>query len=421
MLAVAGFRDEPELTAAGGIYRGRLAMDEVQWTGHGEDAVATFTMTASQVADAILNQMIWTDQSVQRGIQPTAPSDTPRELPVSDGYPDERLYIFNRKNADDIVTKLLAGDRLFLNPLVWNLRPGEFSGYWNAQDRSIILYSGRIYLPDSHHRHQAILKAVLAARESPRSFPKFSIDREFKIEMYFLSREDEGNYFFDKNQRPRPTAKSKAYDLTTQDDLSVLAKRTISHSENLTRGVNRVTDRLSRRAPHFMTLSTLREMMRTYAGTEEVDETEMEGLAVVAADFLDLLATIRPELRASHNTRPSNEDSLASAAVMLHGYAALMRDYGLSVAESGLGRAHEDWSQRLDPLRPSAQFQADGWHGDFLSKQNPVWESVGVIKKDPETGRLTVTNTGGTRTRTGRVLRRYVSGDFRHASDLART
>jgi hypothetical protein len=53
---------------------------------------------------------------------------------------------------------------------------------------------------------------------------------------------------------------------------------------------------LSKKAPQFITLSTLRELMRTFAGSTEVEETELEGLAVIAAEFLDLLADVRPEL-----------------------------------------------------------------------------------------------------------------------------
>src|SRR5207253_472043 len=119
----------------------------------------------------------------------------------------------------------------FLNPLVWNLRPGSFDAYWDQKNNSIYIYQGKIYLPDSHHRQQAIIKAVNVWRSAQKDYPRFSGDRQFKVELYFLSRTDEGNYFYDKNQLPTPTAKSKAYDLTTMDDLSLLAKQVIERSK----------------------------------------------------------------------------------------------------------------------------------------------------------------------------------------------
>lgn len=371
--------------------------------------MATFTLSATELADHVLNNLVWTDQSVQRGIRPTAPKSTPSELSLAAGYPDEELYIFNAENADDMVDKLLAGRRLFLNPLVWNLRPASFEAYWDEAERSVYLYDGRVYLPDSHHRHQAIAKAVLAWRDAPKAYGKFDPEMQFKVELYFLDQEDEGNYFFDKNQRPTPTSRSKAYDLTTEDDLSVLAKRVVDKSENLAEGVNRATDRLSVRAPHFITLSTLREMMKTFASTDEVEDAEMEGLAVVAADFLDLLSEVRPELRPG--AARDSSSTLAAAQVILQGFAAVMRDYRLDVARLGLQSAHKRWAQKLQVFSPTYTASVGNWQGDFFSPDNPAWERSGIRKVHPDTGRATISNSGGTRVQAAKILRRYLAQD----------
>jgi hypothetical protein len=405
-----GLLAQPKMNPNGTTYRGRLALNSVQWTGGAPDIFATATVTLEQVADAAESRMLWTDQSVQRGIHPTAPSDVARELPLAAGYPDSRFYIFDAENADNMTDKLLRGERLFLNSLVWNLRPGSFEAYWSEEDDELLIYSGKIFLPDSHHRHQALLKAARAYREHPKSYPNFRLDRQFKVELYFLDREDEGNYFFDKNQRPKPTALSKAYDLTTQDDLSMLAKRVLDHSPSLNAGVNRATDRLSKKAPHFLTLSTLRELMRVFAGSVEVEETELEGLAVIAAEFLDTLASVRRELRVG-TAHAERENSLASAAVMMHGYAALMRDYNLDLASMGADKARREWRKRLEKLSPERKYAIDGWSGDFLSKSNPLWERLGITKVNPQTHVRTVLNTGGARAQAAHALRRYLSDE----------
>jgi hypothetical protein len=241
---ISGFLKAPKKTAGGKVYRGRFQCPDVQWTESSTDLMGTFTVTADQLADVAANGLLWTDQDVQRGIQPGITPAPPRELNLADGYPDSGKYIFQENNADNIVEKLLHGEKLFLNPLVWNLRPSHFEAYWDEKECALYVYSGKVYLPDSHHRHQAIIKAVRTWKSAPKEYPRFHGSTQFKIELYFLSREDEGNYFFDKNQRPKPTEKSKAYDLTTLDDLSILAKKVIDLSKALASNVNRVTDRL---------------------------------------------------------------------------------------------------------------------------------------------------------------------------------
>ena len=136
-------------------------------------------------------------------------------MPLAQGYPDPKLYVFDAGNADDIAEKLLSGERLLQGPLIWNLRPAEFEGYFDEAASSLHLYSGKIYLPDSHHRQQGILKAVRTFNEEPGAYPSFSLSKEFNIELYFLSKDDEGNHFYDKNQRPKPTSTAFSILLST--------------------------------------------------------------------------------------------------------------------------------------------------------------------------------------------------------------
>jgi hypothetical protein len=409
-LNIAGFLNAPK-KLSGQIYRGRFTCPKVQWTGSGQDLMGTFTITAEELADAAENGLLWTDQDVQRAIQPGLQPTPPRELSLADGYPDSTKYIFQSANADEIADKLLNGEKLFLNPLVWNLRPGKFEAYWNPDDGALYIYAGRIYLPDSHHRQQAIVKSIRVWRSAPQEYPHFSGAREFKIELYFLTRDDEGNYFFDKNQRPKPTAKSKAYDLTTLDDLSLLAKRTIEHSKHLTGNVNRVTDRLASKNPQVITLSTLREMMKSFAPEDQIDTSELEGMAAIAAQFYDMLATVRPEL--GHQPIPSRKQIrdrlIVDSAVMMHGYAAVMKDYNDDLAKLGTSRGRQEWRRRLNILRADHTYTFERWSGDLFEKRNPLWRALGIVKPSRTEGKFTVLNTGGARSECGRVLRQILA------------
>jgi hypothetical protein len=373
--------------------------------------MATFTVTAEELTDAGESGLIWTDQDVQRGIVPGLDPQPDREICLQAGYPDKRKYIFNVQNADEMADKLLAGEKLFLNPLIWNLRPKQFEAYWDESESAIYLYTGRIYLPDSHHRHQAIVKAVRLWREAPHDYPKFRADKQFKVELYFLSKEDEGNYFFDKNNRAAPTAKSKGYDLTTMDDLSLLAKQVVEHSKALTGNVNRVTDRLTLSNPQVVTLSTLREMMKNFAPDEAVDSSELVGMAIVASSFYDKLAAVRPELGplALAKRRVVRNSLVVDAAVMMHGYASLMRQYNEDSGKMGPAAANKEWDRRLRLLLPSPTYRFGRWSGDLFSKTNPLWQAVGVVKPGRSQGKLTVVNTGGARAECGRVLRQLLA------------
>ena len=408
---IPGFLAKAKLGANRKTYRGRFTCPGVQWTGVDSEAMATFTITAEEITDAAEAGLIWTDQDVQRGIVPNKEPPPPREICLRDGYPPKGQYVFNTANADEMAEKLLAGEKLFFNPLIWNLRPGSFEAYWDAGDSSIYLYSGRIYLPDSHHRHQAIVKAVQTWRDAPREYPKFRGDKQYKVELYFFTKDDEGDYFFDKNNRAAPTAKSKGYDLTTMDDLSLLAKQVIQNSSALAGNVNRVTDRLTATNPQVVTLSTLREMMKSFAPEQALDASELAGAALVASSFYDKLVAVRPELGKLDlaERRKIRETLIVDAAVMMHGYAALMRAYNEELARKGPVHANREWDRRIQYLARDAKYHYGKWSGDFFSKENPLWQAVGIVKPGRSGGKLTVINTGGARAEAGRVLRQLLT------------
>jgi len=409
---VAGFRDQPERTASGAVYTGRLCCDDVQITGDGPDVIATFTVTARQLVDAAKTEMLWTDQDVQRGVRPEVTSKVEKELSLSKGYPSPDTYVFNSEAADDMTEKLLRGQRLFINPLVWNLRPSSFDAFFDAQERKIYIYDGKIYLPDSHHRHQAILKAAAIFKSASNEYPHFDLNKQFKVELYFLKKVDEGNYFFDKNQRPTPTAKSKAYDLTSLDDLSVLAKRVIDLTPSLSGNVNRVTDRLTAQNPNVVTLSTLRETLKHAADSEGLDESEIEGFATVASGLLQLLTMVRPEL--GHLPLADRKQvralSLVDAPIMFQGYSALISDFNTDVAKLGLLKATERWRSLLQKLAPTVGYTEDTWKGDFFEKANPLWNRLGIVKSGLS-GRPTVSNNRAARIQTMRALRAAVANE----------
>lgn len=409
---IPGFRENSEKTASGTVYTGRLCCDDVQVTGEGSEALVTFTVTARQLVDAAKTEMLWTDQDVQRGVRPEVTSKVERELSLSKGYPPPDIYVFNTTSADEMTEKLLRGQRLFINPLVWNLRPTAFDAFYDTATRQIYIYDGKIFLPDSHHRHQAILKAASIYKSAPSEYPHFDLNKQFKVELYFLKKSDEGNYFFDKNQRPTPTAKSKAYDLTSLDDLSVLAKRVIDLTPSLSGNVNRVTDRLTARNPDLVTLSTLRETLKHASDTEAFDESEIEGFAHVASTILQLLTEIRSELAKLPLTerRHVRATSLVDAPIIFQAYSAFISDFNSDVVTLGLSRATEKWRSLLQKLSPSTQYADGDWTGDFFQRENPLWTRLGILRPGAS-GKPTISNNRAARIQAMRALRAIAAND----------
>lgn len=400
---------EPLARRGGGNYQGRFQIPEPQWLLNPDDLHATTAVSIRDIATAVANRLVWTDQRVQRGIRPEREGDTDVELCLDDGYPDTARYIFYPDKADDIASKLLAGQqRLHLSPLVWNLRPNHFQAALDEaiEPRQMYLYRGRIYLPDGHHRHQAVVKAFRAWEEAEGDFPDFDPDRQLTLDIYFMPRQEEAEYFFSKNVLSRSVERSKSFDLTEQDTLSVLAKQVIEKAPSLARNVNRVTDRLSASNPQVITLSTLREMMKAAVGDDELTQTEIGDLSTKLAAFYEALAAVRPELKHMNvdDRRSSRRVSMASQAVVMFGYAELMRRFLEDASGADLEAALVQWSGTLEKLGPKREYRhTTGWTGDFFQRSNPLWREIGVLQ-ETKSGGETVSNVRQTRDQAAKAL-----------------
>jgi DNA-sulfur modification-associated len=404
--AIDGLLDEPRRLPGGDPYRGRFSLPDPRWVVNPQVVYASATLSLEVIADAALSNLLWTDQDVQRGIKEEAPSGMPVQLPLSAGYLDQRFYVFDPSKADNMAEKLLSGRQPYLDPLQWNLRPGAFQAYWDEAQRELYIYEGRIYLPDSHHRHQALVKALQIFRGAENDYPNFDPTWQFTVDLYFVSRDGEKEYFFEKNVLGRAPDTSKSYDLTQQDPLAVMAKRFAELTPVLQGNVNRVTDRLSASNPQVVTLSTLHAMMETLAGTKEPTDRQLERLAETAAELYTHLAEVRPELGKVDldARREYREKSMAAQAVLMHGFAHLMRAFSKPPEGTDEVKYRDSFLKALGALAAEEIYKdQDGWEGDFFDRENPLWQRIGVLQRT-STGRLTVSNTRQTREQAGRVL-----------------
>jgi len=150
-------------------------------------------------------------------------------------------------------------------------------------------------------------------------------------------------------------------------------------------------------------------MMKAFASSEQSDESELQGMARVAAEFYDTLAEIRPELGLQPITerKAIRERLIVDSATMMHGYAALMKDFNEDLGKLGTSRARTVWGKKLEKLSSGTRYSFEDWAGDLFEKRNPLWRAVGIVKP----GRDGVRLTGAARSECGRVLRQLLSVD----------
>ena len=119
--------------------------------------------------------------------------------------------------------------------------------------------------------------------------------------------------------------------------------------------------------------------------------------------------------------RAVRDTLVVDAAVMMHGYASLMRSFNEMIAQRGIMQAMSEWRKKLEKLARDNEYAYEGWRGDLFNKRNPLWQQIGVVKPGKEGLKLTVLNTGSARSECGRVLRQLLAmdGDVRDLKFLA--
>ena len=348
---------------------------------------------------------------MQRGVRPERQDDLPVELSLADGFPDASNYVFYPEKADAIAEKLLDGQPgLKLSPLVWNLRPGHFQAAIDETDDAthMYLYRGRIYLPDGHHRHQGILKAFRLWEDAQADYPNFDSERQFTVDIYFMSRQDEAEYFFQKNWLTQQVDRSKSYDLTEQDC-------TLSSGEGRYR---QGAEPRGERQPRYGSTRGIEpashhalDAARGHADGRRDRRANPAGdrrlSAPAIAVFWEMLAQVRRELQKLEvdERRESRKQSMAAQAVVMHGYAQLLRRFLKDVEDGDLDSAAAEWQPKLNTLVPGNQYEhsPSSWKGDFFSRENPMWQEIGVLQQTKRGGQA-VSNVRQTRDQVGKVL-----------------
>ena len=340
----------------------------------GRDAKFSTAITVGRVGELLKSEHIRVDYDYQRGMRP---------LYKADGTMDESPML-DKSRVNEIATKILDG-RLYGGSLTWSLRKGEVDFRYDPRSRSLHIYKGQPTIPDSNHRHQAMLKVFDLVKSRGYNFD-FD-DYEFPLLIEVLDLNEESELFYEYNQLGKPANPTRSRWINQADLYSALTSQVVALSK-LKGYVELVTNNISKNSPKVVTFNALYTAVK--AGFPELDDSNVDVIQPYVVSFIDELVMVRPE--AGHmplsQRKIFRENGIGDSALAFYGYGMLAGD--LMKAES--------WRNKLAELKePYRCVNKDGnpWTGDLMSRENPIWEGKVLLRGAG--GKLQISNNRETR------------------------
>lgn len=331
-------------------------------------------VTGKDIENLAGNQKIWVDPRIQRGVRGDT-SATPYSI---ESKPPKGAVLIQEK-IDDIAKKLSSGATYFGGALVWNIRPEEGAPMkYDAKERVLLINAKKIYLPDSHHRHRGVLKAIESAKTTGADIEQFVFQRKFPIHIYSMGIEGESDLFFEYNQLTKPAASTRAWYIQAYGSATDLSSKTVKglveRSSVFTKNVETVSNRISKNSAYIVTWGTLRECI--VESVINLTEKTLEDRILFYKRFFETLAAVRQELNPTsvENRKEIRLKSLVDQAVIFHGYARIARDLLDELLKAK--DSEQVWiqfSKKLEELSPKTKYAYKGWTGDIFDRKNPVW------------------------------------------------
>jgi hypothetical protein len=97
---------------------------------------------------------------------------------------------------DQWAEQLVSGEA-YLGQLSWNFRKEDSVLDYDPETRMLTIGGGAATIPDSYHRHRAILKAVETAERRGR----FNQERKFSLRIYHVPMSEENRIFYAMNRQ----------------------------------------------------------------------------------------------------------------------------------------------------------------------------------------------------------------------------
>ena len=351
---------------------------------HGQVAKYQTSVTIGFVAELLTTQKIWVDYDYQRGIKVTKNRDGS----------EKRTPMVDPRRVEEIARKILSND-LYGGALTWNLRNREVEYDYNEESRTLSIHSGKPTIPDSNHRHQAILVACQRIAETGRQMDVN--DYEFPLVIETLDLTGEASLFNEYNQLGKPANPTRSRFINQAALHNQLASSVEDHSQ-LKNHVEVVSNNLSKNSSKVITFNTLAKGIEE--GFPNLDESNFDLIRDYLVEFVDHLIQIRPEagyLPLSERLQVRS-NSIGDSGLIYNTYFKIAGDL----------RTHNDWKERVNKLGEDYLYEKLGmtWKGDLMSRNNPVWLQTVLVPT--KTGTLSIANRTDARTHAHEVLREVV-------------
>lgn len=274
----------------------------------------------------------------------------------------------------------LIQDRAIFGQLSWNIRRGSGNQHevtYNADDRTLSMAASAAYLPDSYHRHMAIV----AATDSAERGSGFDPNRRFSVQIFNVPAENENEIFYWRNQEGQKADPTRSKWLKRAGTVK-LAAQFVQDCPHLTgNNVDTVRDRISKRNPRLCAFNTLALAFEQFWGdySENNKGRELEFMLT----YWDALLKVLPELgtlnlKARQQTR---EKLLSDNALAVMAYVGLARTFfEENIPLNKLSRLAIPITTEKGRSLP------------FFSRENPLWQELGILVPAQKTGKLSIRN-----------------------------
>lgn len=182
------------------------------------------------------NGMLRIDDDLQRGVNSTTGKQ-----------------IFKKEKVDRWTEQLLRDEHVF-GQLTWNYRPEESQVEYDAESRTLNIGSGVATLPDSAHRHRAIVQAV----ESVARGSSFDPTMKFSVRIWRVPSDAEAKIYYGMNQEGDKADATRSKFLMQRNIGQRIARDFVRSNPFLgEHNVETVTNSLAAKNPRLMAFNTL--------------------------------------------------------------------------------------------------------------------------------------------------------------------
>lgn len=317
----------------------------------GHDCYDT-TMTAREIAKAFKYGLLEVDPEHQRGLNSVTGK-----------------YILKEDKVDRWARELQEDTAIF-GQLTWNFRPETSDIEFEASDPTspghgvLVIKDGTAHLPDSVHRHHAIVRAV----DSVAAGSDFDVNRRFSVRIWRVPVEFEDQIFYAMNMEHDKADATRSKWLAQKNVGQTLARELVRRSPDLgSDNVETVTNSLSIKNPRLAAFNTFA------SGFEEawadISTEDTEDVVAWLLRFWAKLVEVLPALKRMPlaQRQKARKESLVSSAIAIQGFIRLARrlydeELDLAVLE-GLAEDHAE----------------DGQSYPFFDATNPLLQKASIL------------------------------------------